>query len=106
MDNKDWLVFHKECCDKMHEITIRKNHDYTGSSSSPFKNFENVELMGVASTEHGFLVRMMDKMARLTNFVNTNTLLVKDESVTDTLLDLANYSLLMAGYIESKKQRK
>ncbi len=31
---------------------------------------------------------------------------MKDESVTDTLLDLANYCILMAGYVESVRQAK
>jgi hypothetical protein len=30
---------------------------------------------------------------------------VKDESVQDTLLDLANYACLMAAYIESQKEK-
>jgi len=28
----------------------------------------------------------------------------KDESIEDTLLDLSNYAILMAGYIKSKKK--
>lgn len=58
--------------------------------------------MGI-KTEQGFLTRMMDKMKRISSFVEKGELQVKDESVTDTLRDLANYSCLLAGYIKSQK---
>jgi hypothetical protein len=46
---------------------------------------------------------MTDKMARIGSFVKRGELVVKDESVKDTLLDLANYAMLFAAYLESKK---
>jgi len=61
-----------------------------------------VEILGI-TTEQGFLTRMMDKMKRIASFAEKGELQVKDESVTDTLRDLANYACLLAGYIESKK---
>ncbi len=88
--------FFKECID----ISRKKNADYTGGNSDPFSNFRSVEVLGI-STEIGFLTRMMDKMKRIASFVENGQLLVKDESVTDTLHDLANYSALFAGYIAS-----
>lgn len=103
MNHEQFLAFHKEMCDKMHEICRNKNHDYAGGQSNAFKNFTIVEQMGVTSTEQGFLTRMCDKMMRITNFVTSGTLKVKDEAIEDTLLDLANYSLLMIGYIKSKR---
>lgn len=103
MTKEEYLNFHKTCLNKMAEITKAKNADYTGNSGDPFANFTRVEAVGICSTEQGFLTRMMDKMARINSFVQNNNLQVKDESVEDTLLDLANYSLLMLGYIRSKK---
>ncbi len=87
------------------EISRKKNADYTGSSEkdNPFSNFESVEAIGI-STVSGFLTRMMDKMARVGSFAKKGELQVKDESVTDTLKDLANYCCLLAGYLESKKE--
>lgn len=85
------------------EISRKKNADYTGSNANPFSNFESVEVLGI-KTEQGFLTRMMDKMKRISSFVEKGELLVKDESVIDTLSDLANYSCLLAGYIESKRR--
>lgn len=86
-------------------ITAAKNADYNHSDENPFSNFENVERLGVCSTEQGFITRMMDKMSRLVSFIHRGVLQVKDESIEDTLLDLANYCILMAGYIKSKKSQ-
>jgi hypothetical protein len=105
MDRNDWLVYHAECLKKMTEITTRKNADYTGGSDDPFFNFTRVEALGITETERGFLTRMLDKFARITTFVNKGVLQVADESVEDTLFDLANYAILMAGYIKSKRPR-
>lgn len=88
----------------MVEIARRKNADYTGIGKSPFSNFTRVESMGICSTEQGFLCRMSDKMSRIASFVQNGELQVKDESVADTLRDLANYSLLMLGYIKEKQE--
>lgn len=103
MNKTEYLKFHRDCCDKMVEVTARKNADYTGESGDPFFNFTRVEAIGIASTEQGFLTRMFDKFARITTFVQKGVLLVKDENVEDTLIDLANYCILMAGYIRSKR---
>jgi hypothetical protein len=100
-----YLAYHKSCCDKLVEITAKKNADYTGTDPDPFANFTRVESLGIASTEQGFLTRMVDKLCRISSYVQKGTLQVNDESVEDTLLDLANYSILLAGYIKSKKEK-
>ena len=87
-------------------ITEAKNADYAGDGTDPFFNFTRVEQLGICATERGFLTRMTDKMARIITFVNVGVLKVKDESVVDTLLDLANYCILLAGYIQSKRDKE
>jgi hypothetical protein len=104
MTKQEYLAFHKSVCERLVEITRQKNADYTGAGDDPFANFTNVKTCGGATPEQGFLVRMNDKMARISSFVEKGELLVKDESVQDTLFDLANYAILLAGYIESSKQ--
>jgi hypothetical protein len=104
MTKAEYLEFHRAACNKLVAITAKKNADYTGSSGDPFFNFSRVESVGICSTEQGFLTRMFDKFSRVTTFVQKGVLLVEDESVEDTLFDLANYAILMAGYIKSKKQ--
>ena len=103
MNKEEYFKFHEDCLSSMAEVTRKKNHDYTGASDDPFANFKLVEVCGIAKTEVGFLTRMSDKMSRINSFVQKGTLLVEDESVNDTLLDLANYCILMAGYIKSRK---
>lgn len=103
MTREEFLQFHWDTVNKMAQITAAKNADYTGASDDPFANFTNVESLGICSTEQGFATRMTDKLSRISSFIKSGTLQVKDESVTDTLLDLANYCILFAGYLESKK---
>jgi hypothetical protein len=82
------------------EITKKKNADYA-VSDDPFKNFKLCEQIGISDTERGILVRMSDKMSRIANLLNkTND--VSDETVGDTLSDLANYALILRVYIENK----
>lgn len=105
MTKQEYLDFHKKCTDLMCVITKAKNADYTGTSGDPFANFKKVEDLGICSTEQGFMTRMMDKFMRINSFVQKGVLEVKDESIEDTLLDLANYSILFAGFIRSKKNQ-
>ena len=107
MTKKEYMAFHKDCCERMVSITQAKNADYSGSGDDPFANFRHVanfvqtkELDMVAV---GFLTRMSDKFSRIGSFISNGTLQVKDESVLDTLLDLANYSVLMAGYLSERR---
>lgn len=78
---------------------IDKNHDYS-SNTDPFKNFKSSEFVGVP-VERAILVRMMDKMARISNGLNSE-LLVKDETIHDTLMDIINYSAILKAYLEIK----
>ena len=104
MTREELIRLHKFYCEKMNALVQRKNADYT-NESGPFSNFERVEALGIATTEQGFLTRLMDKFCRVITFVQRGTLKVSDESVEDTLLDLANYSLLLCAYIQSKRER-
>lgn len=104
MTREEYFQFHDEMTKKMGEITRAKNADYTGATGDdPFANFNRVGSLGVCSTEQGFMVRMLDKYMRINSFVQKGFLNVKDESVEDTLLDLANYCLLFSGYLKSKR---
>jgi hypothetical protein len=106
-----YLAFHKRMAQKMIVITQQKNADYTGATNDPFANFrESHEFDGATklnnAVELGFLTRMSDKWSRIKSFVTVGTLRVKDETVTDTILDFANYLILFAGYLEEKRMAK
>lgn len=78
--------------EKMKEIHHDKNHDYAGSGEY-LSNLTGCKRMGLSAWK-GTLVRMQDKMSRLENFAKQNELKVKNESVEDTFIDLAVYSIL------------
>jgi anti-sigma28 factor (negative regulator of flagellin synthesis) len=77
------------------EIIRAKNMDYS-TNDDPFKNFR---MWG----EIGFAVRMSDKVSRIQQLIQNGKAEVKDESLEDTLLDLANYSYLMLAYLKEKR---
>ncbi len=104
MNQADLFAFHEKFCADALALTKKKNNDYAGSSGTqPFANFELAEEMGICTTEQGFLVRLSDKLCRISNFVHDGVLQVSDESVRDTLIDILNYTVLLAAYIEDKK---
>lgn len=102
MTRDELFKMHEQMSKTSLEIMKKKNADYAGGGGDPFANFRRAEALGVCSTEQAFLVRMTDKMSRLSTFANNGKLLVEDEGVQDTLLDLINYSVLLAAYIKDK----
>lgn len=104
MNREELLKYHQTLCSKAFALMQKKNADYAGrSGEEPFANFTRCEAMGICKTEAGMLVRMTDKMSRLSSFVESGTLQVKDESVEDTCLDLINYAVLFYSYLQGKK---
>lgn len=82
------------------DIIKSKNADYAGSSD-PWKNFRSAEVVGV-SLERAILVRILDKLARVGNLLGKENQ-VKDESIEDTILDAANYLLILHAYLYGEK---
>jgi hypothetical protein len=75
-------------------IFTAKNHDYTSHGLfGPGSNLLRCEEFDVPAWK-GVLIRLGDKWSRLTTFAKKGLLAVKDESVEDTFLDMAIYSLL------------
>lgn len=99
MKQHEYLDFHAEFCEKMNKIAESKSHDYSGVDNI----FNNFTAADPEWTEIGFYTRMMDKMSRIKSFIKSGDLQVKDESVADTLMDLANYSILLAAYLSKDK---
>ena len=98
---EDLLIDFRKRLDSLFEIVKKKNSDYS-SKEDPFKNFKLVELMGIASAEEGILVRKSDKFARIVNLIKNKDQQVTDESIQDTLMDDAAYSILLAILITNK----
>lgn len=81
----------------------KKNSDYA-AGADPFANFRVVEKLGISSVEAGILTRMSDKLSRLISFTKKGSLEVKDESIHDTLKDLANYAAILSAYYEEVRK--
>lgn len=68
----------------MINLYAKKNHDYGNA-------FERgLDFIGPKYA----LSRLFDKVNRFATFSNNEEFLVKDESVEDTLIDLANYAIM------------
>ncbi len=71
------------------ELFARKNADY----GDAFANYGAV----------GVIVRMGDKISRLSNITNKGINLVEDEKIRDTLIDLHNYSAMAIMLMDEEK---
>lgn len=72
-----------EIADDLHALYIRKNHDYGDSFSLSYKEY------GLTMS----FIRIEDKLRRLEKLSQADAQ-VKDESIEDTLLDIANYAIM------------
>lgn len=79
----DRIQKHKEICNKLNEIYEKKNHDYGNSFGDTYAK------LGIISA----VTRISDKTNRLMSLC-TKEQKVKDESIDDTLMDLANYAIM------------
>lgn len=80
------------CMHEMVQRMVNKGHDYSGADQDTLHNLKASEDLGIAAWR-GVMVRINDKWRRCVNFCRQNVLLVKDESFTDTLLDMAVYAV-------------
>jgi hypothetical protein len=74
---------HECICGSLNVIYRSKNHDYGDSFAKVRREFPNA-----------VLIRIADKFERLKQLMSGAEQKVKDESIDDTLLDLANYCIL------------
>ena len=81
--------------ERMAAIHKAKNHDYGNS-------YELSARLLARPVVEGLLHRMSDKLARACRLAQGQAPQVQDEALTDTLMDLANYSVLAILAIEGK----
>lgn len=79
--------------DNMQKVYEAKDNDYS-STGLPMGNLRKCEDAGIEAWR-GCIVRMGDKISRLENFLQKNEYQVA-EKADDTIIDLANYSILMS----------
>ncbi len=98
MNRIQFFEFAKSFYEEAFKIMQNKNDDYS-QEDNPYSNFELIAKMIGISTKKAIFSRMADKFARLRECLDKGTT-VKDETLEDTLLDLTNYSVLLAGYLK------
>ena len=103
MTRDELLNYHSKICQSARDLMNLKNRDYAGNEGTePFANFTRCEAMGICDTEQGFLVRITDKMSRLSSFLRAGKMYVTDESFNDTVVDVINYMVLLSAYVADK----
>ena len=75
---------HRLLCDFLNDLYIRKNKDYGDSFHETYME------EGLAASR----IRLSDKLNRFKRLSKSREQNVKDESIRDTLIDLANYALM------------
>lgn len=83
---------HKLICEELNKLYEKKNHDYGDSFGISFKE----EGMAMAR------IRLGDKLNRFKTLSRSNRQEVVDESIRDTLVDLANYAIMTILEMENK----
>lgn len=85
---------HKQLCDSLNDIYVRKNKDYGDSFHLSY-----IE-EGMAMPR----IRLTDKLNRFKSLTKSGNRLVQDESIVDTLIDLANYAIMTVLEIEEDQK--
>ena len=81
---QDKIAIHEDLCREMHALYDRKNADYGDSFSQLRQRYPNFVCM-----------RIFDKLNRLETVMQPGyACRVKDETVEDTLMDIANYAIM------------
>lgn len=78
------VAHHRMICDEINELYAKKNHDYGDSFAQSFRE------EGMAMVR----IRLGDKFNRLKALTRGGEQKVADESIRDTLIDLANYAIM------------
>jgi hypothetical protein len=85
---------HLKICEELNEIYINKNHDYGDSFGETFRK------LGIVSA----VTRITDKTNRLQSLCKKEQK-VNDESIRDTLMDLANYAIMTIIEFDEERER-
>lgn len=83
----------KEICKSMIETYVKKNADYGNSFDKSLDKF------GIVAAT----VRIGDKMNRIES-LTTKKAQVSDESIRDTLMDMANYCVMTVMWMDNQKK--
>jgi hypothetical protein len=86
--------------EELKQLHIDKDADYAGNE--PLSNFRRCEAFGIPAWQ-GTLIRMSDKYARIVALMQKGEEhAVKDESLNDTLMDIAVYAVITLALRQEK----
>ena len=91
------LDLHAKLGTQAYNLMMAKQADY-GKDGDPLANFRLAENLGV-DPRFGVLLRMMDKMSRLSTSVTKG---LANESRTDSILDIINYAVIFEALSREK----
>ena len=83
---------HRQICERLNSLYAAKNADYGDAFHMGFQK------RGITMA----LIRLEDKLSRLDRLTSGEEQKVKDESIRDTLMDLANYTIMTLIELEEK----
>ena len=95
IENVNKVHMHSDFCAALNALYERKNADYGDSFGKSFAEYG----MTMAC------IRLEDKLNRIKS-LSTKDVQVKDESITDTLMDLANYAIMTLIEISNAKAQE
>ena len=104
MTRDELVQIHRELCERSCELMRRKSEDYA-TGHDPFANFKRGEILGFATAEEGLMLRVVDKVSRISTFLKKGHLNVENESVSDSIMDIINYMVLLQGMLEDKARK-
>lgn len=87
------VIMHQQICSRLTKTYRDKNSDYGNSFVKVREEFPNA-----------ILIRLSDKLNRLKTLYSGKEQMVQNESIIDTLLDLANYCIMEIIEIEMPKE--
>lgn len=86
------VEMHRKLCEELNNLYEKKNHDYGDSFHLSYME------EGMAMPR----IRLSDKLNRLKTLSRAENQEVKDESIRDTLIDLANYAIMTVMEIDRR----
>lgn len=94
MNLQERVKRHLEITEELNRVYEQKNTDYGDSFA------ESVREFGIVAA----LTRISDKYNRFKRLALGNRNLVGDESIRDTLLDMANYCIMLSMILEEEQE--
>ena len=87
---------HRKILAEMADTFSKKNSDYGNAFEEILDDFGASYAVG----------RLKEKHKRLTKLITSNKQEVEDESIEDTLLDMANYAVLTTMWLQKQKEKQ